>query len=143
MDEEFEIVQMDEPDDAAWKAVGGGIHDYNINKTGDSPGRMLCFLVRDLDGGIAGGLIGETHFGWLYINLLFLKQELRGRGLGHRLLALAEAEGVKRGALNAYLDTFSFQAPDFYREHGYQVFGELKDFPPGHRRFYMRKKLEG
>jgi hypothetical protein len=46
-----------------------------------------------------------------------------------------------RGARNAYLDTFSFQAPDFYQRHGYRVFGELVDFPPGHTRYYMTKQL--
>jgi len=65
----------------------------------------------------------------------------RGRGYGHRLLTLAEEEGRKRGAEHAYLDTFSFQAPDFYKQHGYHVFGELSDFPQGHRRYYLTKQL--
>jgi hypothetical protein len=39
------------------------------------------------------------------------------------------------------LDTFSFQAPDFYKQHGYQVFGELQDFPSGHQRYYLKKQL--
>ena len=63
------------------------------------------------------------------------------RGYGYRLLTLAEDEARKRGAKSAYLDTFSFQAPDFYRQHGYQVFGELEDFPPGHQRYFFSKQL--
>jgi len=86
-------------------------------------------------------LIGETYYGWLYINLLFIREELRGQGYGHRLLTLAEEEALKRGAGNAYLDTFSFQAPDFYQQHGYQVFGTLQDFPPGCQRYFLQKKL--
>jgi N-acetylglutamate synthase-like GNAT family acetyltransferase len=72
---------------------------------------------------------------------MWIKDELRGRGYGHRLLTLAEHEARQRGAKNAYLDTFSFQAPDFYKQHGYQVFGELPDFPPGHQRYFLTKQL--
>jgi GNAT superfamily N-acetyltransferase len=141
METEFNIVQMDEPDEAAWKAIGGGIRDYNIQQTGDREHKLLCFLIRAPDGEIAGGLIGETYYGWLYVNLLVVKEELRGRGYGDRLLTLAEEEARRRGMTNAYLDTFSFQAPNFYRQHGYQVFGELKDFPPGHQRYFLMKHL--
>ena len=141
MDNEYDILQLDEPDEAAWKAIGGGIRDFNIQQTGDREHTSLCFLIRAPDGKIAGGLIGDTYYGWLYINLLIVKEELRGRGFGHRLLTLAEEEARKRGAKNAYLDTFSFQAPDFYKRHGYQVFGELKDFPPGHQRYFLMKRL--
>jgi N-acetylglutamate synthase-like GNAT family acetyltransferase len=72
---------------------------------------------------------------------LWVKDELRGRGYGHRLLTLAEHKARQRGAKNAYLDTFSFQAPNFYKQHGYQVFGELQDYPPGHQRYFLTKQL--
>lgn len=137
MTEDYQIVQLEKPDDPAWEAVGGGIHNYNIQQAGDAQGRNVCFVLRDADGNTVGGLIGETHWGWFYINLLIVKEELRGYGYGRKLLTLAEEEARKLGAKNAYLDTFSFQAPDFYRQHGYRVFGELKDFPPGHQRYYL------
>ena len=86
-------------------------------------------------------MIAETYWDWLYVDLLWVKDKLRGRGFGHRLLTLAEDEARQRGAKNAYLDTFSFQAPDFYERHGYQVFGELPEFPPGHRRLFLTKRL--
>jgi GNAT superfamily N-acetyltransferase len=72
---------------------------------------------------------------------MWIKEELRGCGYGHKLLLAAEQEARQRGARNAYLDTFSFQAPDFYKKHGYQVFGVLKDFPDGHQRIYLTKQL--
>ncbi|MGB7097037.1 MAG: GNAT family N-acetyltransferase, partial [Anaerolineales bacterium] len=78
---------------------------------------------------------------WFYLDLMWIKDDLRGRGYGQRLLTLAEDEARQRGAKNAYLDTFSFQAPDFYKKYGYKVFGELQDFPPGHHRYFMTKKL--
>jgi len=48
---------------------------------------------------------------------------------------------IGRGAKKAYLDTFSFQSPDFYKQHGYQVFGELQDFPPGNQRYFFTRRL--
>ena len=65
----------------------------------------------------------------------------RGQGLGTRLLALAEEEGIKRGCISAFLDSLSFQAPDFYLKRGYEIWGELKDLPVGHRRIFLQKKL--
>ena len=141
MSEEYKIVQVDKPEDPMWGVIGGGIHAYNIKQAGDSQGKQVCFILYSPDGEIAGGLIGETHWGWLYINLLFIIEELRGRGYGHQILTLAEEKARQYGAKHAYLDTFSFQAPDFYKKHGYEVFGELRDFPPGNQRYYLTKEL--
>ena len=86
-------------------------------------------------------MIAEFYWDWLYIDLLWVKDELRGLGYGHRILTLVEQEARQLGAKNAFMDTFSFQAPDFYKQHGYQVFGELNDFPPGHQRYFLKKQL--
>lgn len=68
-------------------------------------------------------------------------EEARGRGIGTQLLTTGEDHAKARGCRHAWLDTFSFQAPDFYAKRGYIVFGELEDYPPGHRRFFLRKAI--
>ena len=141
MTNDYRILQVEKPDDPLWEAVGGGIHQYNIQKGGESLNKDVCFVLYAPDDQIAGGLIGNVHWGWLYINLLFIKEELRGRGYGHQLMTLSEDEARKLGAKNAYLDTFSFQAPGFYEKHGYHAFGVLNDFPSGHQRYYFTKQL--
>lgn len=138
MDEEYEIIYVEQPE---WGIIGGEISQYNKQQAGDDQGQNLCFVLRAPDQEIVGGVIGATYWDWLHIDLMWVKEELRGRGYGHRLLMLAEEEGRKRGAKNAHLDTFSFQAPEFYQDHGYQVFGELKDFPTGYQRYFMTKQL--
>lgn len=138
MEEEYQIESVDKPE---WGVIGPAIHQYNVQQAGDDQGQSLCFVVRGPDQEIAGGVIGATHWGWLHVDLMWVKEELRGRGYGHRLLELAEQEARQRGATHVYLDTFSFQAPAFYEQHGYLVFGELPDFPPGHKRYYLTKEL--
>jgi GNAT superfamily N-acetyltransferase len=121
MDEEYKIVYVDKPE---WGIIGQAINDYNEQQAGDE-----------------GGVIGAIYWDWFSLDLMWIKEELRGRGYGHRLLTLAEDKARQRGAKSAFLDTFSFQAPDFYKQHGYQVFGELPDFPHGHQRYYLTKQL--
>ena len=141
MDQEYHIVNVGRPQDAEWSAVGVGISQYNKQRAGDTNHQSLCFMLHTADDEIVGGVIGSTYWDWLYVDLLWLKDELRGHGHGHRLLTAAEEEARQRGAKNAYLDTFSFQAPDFYKQHGYQVFGTLDDFPTGHQRYFLTKEL--
>jgi GNAT superfamily N-acetyltransferase len=141
MPEGYSIQFIDEPNEPIWRAIGGGITGYNTQLAGDHHFKYLCFVVYSPEQEIVGGLIGETYWDWLYINLLWLREDLRGYGYGHRLLTLAEEEARQRGAKHAYLDTFSFQAPDFYKAHGYQVFGVLADFPAGHQRYFLTKQL--
>lgn len=92
-------------------------------------------------GVLVGGLVGEIGWKWLFVELLWIAESHRGRGLGSRLLQAAEAAAIRRGARHAYLDTFDFQARPFYERHGYEVFGVLEDYPPGHRRFFLRRDL--
>lgn len=141
MSDPYEIVLEAQPDEAVWTAIGGGLHEYNMETAGDDDGGRIALVLYAPDRSIAGGLIGATHWGWLSIDLMFVREDLRGRGHGRRLLQAAEDEARRRGATRAYLDTFTFQAPDFYAAQGYRVFGELPDFPAGHRRLYMTKKL--
>jgi ribosomal protein S18 acetylase RimI-like enzyme len=138
MDEDAQIEYVEQPE---WQVIGGGIRDYNIQQAGPDHHQNLCFVVRAADQEIVAGVIGATHWEWLHLDLLWVKEELRQRGYGRRLVELAEEEARKRGAKNAYLDTFSFQALAFYQQCGYHVFGELPDFPPGHQRYYMTKRL--
>jgi len=138
MEKKIEVKYLQEP---AWDVIGGGITEYNTQMAGDDHGKNLCFVLEGSDGQVLGGVIGMTYWNWLYISLMWLPEDLRGQGYGKKLLEFAEEEGRKRGAQFSYLDTFSFQAPGFYKKFGYQEFGILEDFPPGHTRYFMKKDL--
>lgn len=141
METTCQILPVEKPTDEMWEAIGGGISQYNKEHGGPDGFQHLCFALVAPDGKVAGGLIGEIYWGWLYINLLFVREDLRGQGYGHQLLEQAEEAARQRGVRHVFFDTFSFQAPQFYLAHGYQVFGELEDFPPGHTRYYMTRDL--
>ena len=134
----LDLTDAPSPEDRA--RVQRGIDEGNAARHGDDY-RDLAIFLRDADGRIRAGLVGDTRWGWLHVSLLWVEDELQGQGWGSRLLAEAEREAVARGCRAAYLDTLSTQAPDFYRHRGYEVSGTLEGFPPGHRLVYLTKSL--
>ena len=138
MSDNYQILSVEKPE---WGIIGGGIGQYNAKFAGDDSAKSLCVVLRGADEEVVGGIIGATYWDWFNIDLMWIREDLRGQGYGSRLLAFAEEEAQSRGASKAHLDTFDFQAPDFYKKFGYEVFGVLEDCPPGHKRYYMTKKL--
>lgn len=86
-----------------------------------------------------GGLFGEVGRGWLHIDILWVNESRRHRGLGGKLLGRAEAEALAVGVDRGYLETTSFQARPFYEKLGYEVFAQLEDQPPGHTCHYLKR----
>jgi GNAT superfamily N-acetyltransferase len=101
----------------------------------------LTILARSDAGGIVGAALGETGRGWLHISVVWVDEKFQRQKLGTQLVDAAEIEARRRGCVAAYLDTFSYQARPFYEKLGYVVFGTLEEYPPGHQRFYMQKRL--
>lgn len=75
------------------------------------------------------GLTGEIFGNWLCIQFLFVSEQLRGQGIGSKLLQAAKSEAKQRDCKYAFVDTFSFQAPIFYKKHGYQEVFTLEEYP--------------
>jgi GNAT superfamily N-acetyltransferase len=122
------------------RAVLKGLIGYNTQKAGRMDHVPVSISLRE-KGKIVGGLVGEIFFGWLFVSLFWIDDKYRGKGFGQRLLEAAEAQARKKGVKNVYLDTFSFQAPAFYKKLGYREFGRLKEYPAGHDRVWMTKAL--
>ena len=137
------ITLTDTPTPQMRDAISGWLLAFNASRVGNSePPRPLVLVLSDpASDEILGGLYGSTWMSYLHVNLLFVPESMRGAGVGRRLMTEAEAEAVRRGCSAASLDTFSFQARGFYEKLGYSVFGTLDDYPPGHSRFYLTKRL--
>jgi GNAT superfamily N-acetyltransferase len=124
---------------AVGAAVRRGIRGADPSDVGPRDWRPLGLALRADDGDLVGGLYGATMWEWLMVDGLWVAEQLRGRGLGRRLLLAAEGAAVARGCRGAWLGTFDFQARTFYERLGYTIFAELPDFPPGHTHYHLRK----
>lgn len=109
--------------------------------TQKTPFLHLDFVIKNNGEIIAG--ITSILYCWkcLYIDVLWVAEKYRHQGLGRKLLNKVEEVAKKQGSHLVHLDTFDFQAKDFYLKNNYEIFGELKDCPPGHSRFYLKKLL--
>lgn len=136
----FQVLDAAEPADV--DRVHEGLRRYNEQFT-ESGYKPLFVFLRDGEGRLVGGILGDTYWGWLSVNTFWIDERYRGRGYGERMLAAAEEEARRRGCAHVLLDTFSFQARPFYEKIGYRVYGALEDFPAGseHARYYMTKNL--
>ncbi|MBV9388584.1 MAG: GNAT family N-acetyltransferase [Chroococcidiopsidaceae cyanobacterium CP_BM_ER_R8_30] len=138
----FSIALEENPDASDLEAIRHGLVTFNHSRAGDDSYKSLTLLLRNAMNTVVGGLMGSSYWGWLYVDMLWVKEEFRQQGCGHKLLATAEDEAVRRGCHSAYLDTFSFQALRFYQKRGYTVFGELPDFPVDCQRYFLYKRLD-
>jgi len=94
-----------------------------------------------VNGKLRGGLIADTYWNWLDVDDFWLEENARGQGHGRHILQAAEKEAIARGCRFAKLETFSFQARGFYEKCGYNVIGQLDEYPPGQSFFWMQKEL--
>jgi GNAT superfamily N-acetyltransferase len=124
-------------------AINQALTESNDAAIGPGPGPHGRFAVvaRDAAGVVQGGLWARFGRRWMFVELLILPPALRGQGVGARMLAMAEAHARAQGCTDAWLDSFSFQAPGFYARQGWREFGRLDAYPAGHTRHFFTKRL--
>jgi ribosomal protein S18 acetylase RimI-like enzyme len=138
----IELPPIDEnPPDADVHFLDDRINDFNVETTGITDGKIISYFVRDGDGEIIAGLYGWTWGRTCEVRYLWVRAEDRKRGYGASLMAAAEREAIARGCAQMVLDTHSFQAPRFYQRIGFEIIGSHRDYPRGHEKLYLRKRL--
>jgi GNAT superfamily N-acetyltransferase len=90
---------------------------------------------------VVGGIVGEVWMTVLFIQLFWIDQQFRGKGHGKALIEAIEDQARNFGAVRAYVDTMSFQAPDFYRACDYEALGTIDGYPDGVTRHWFTKAL--
>lgn len=118
-----------------------GLLEYNLARIEDKNPKDLGVYLQDETGKKVAGIIGDTHGNWLSIKFLWVSEELRGHKIGSNILKQAEKVAKERGCKYSFLDTFSFQAPEFYKKHGYKEVFRLENYPVTGKRYYFTKQL--
>ena len=120
------------------------IVEYNMEKLPDevkTANEKISFVVKNDEGELVAGITGHSFWHHLHIDFLWVDKALRGQGYGSKLLREMEDYAKEKGCYLIYLDSFSFQAPEFYKKHGYKVFGKLENHPKGFDQYFLEKRL--
>jgi GNAT superfamily N-acetyltransferase len=136
-----EPIIVTDVDDGLADALSERIIEYNVAATGFDDGRRLSAAVRGADGSLEAGVAGFTWGGSAYIDYLWVREDMRGTGLGARLLAAAETEATARGCSQVIISSHTFQAPDFYLRRGYVEYARTENSPRGHADLHLVKRL--
>jgi GNAT superfamily N-acetyltransferase len=132
----------DKPPAEAFAKLWEPLRAFNESLVGDASARTLAILLREpATDAIVGGLWGRSLWGSMLIDIMFVPQDLRGRGIGTSLLRQAEGEAIRRGCRQMWTDTYAFQARPFYERMGFTVFGRLDGPAPVFPRFFLMKDI--
>ncbi|MBS4174662.1 GNAT family N-acetyltransferase [Bacillus sp. FJAT-49736] len=119
--------------------------EYNMKYLSDKEiayvNEDISITINDEEGNILGGITGNTKLHCLFIQFLWVDERLRGQGMGAKLLKKVEELAVEKGCRMIRVDTFSFQAPEFYQKQGYEVYGTVEDFPEGCTHYMLLKRM--
>ena len=129
------------PSENEIKYIRQSLDQVNFERVGEDGHTPLNIVEYDADGQIVGGILGGTYWGWMYVDILWVDENHRRKGIGSKLLQKAESEAIRRGCHHVHLDTMSWQAPEFYQKHGYGIIGILPDIPSGNQKYLLMKAL--
>lgn len=139
---EYTFHLTDNSDEAIKREITQPLVEYNTKHAGKSNFRVLAIPIEDKGKKIIGGLYGKTSFQWLFIELLYVPESMRGTGIGKKLIQMAEREAIARGCHSVWVDTYEFQAKGFYEKLQYQEFGRLPNYPNDFTRYFFKKKFD-
>ena len=134
-------IRLENTESQKVQEIGDLIRSYNRSNREAAESEPLNIYVEDDSGELMAGLVAETFGNWLEIEYLFVKEEFRGQGIGSKLLQQAESEAKNRNCRYVFVNTYHFQAPNFYQKQGYKEVFTLTDYPYTGQRHYYQKDL--
>jgi SAM-dependent methyltransferase/N-acetylglutamate synthase-like GNAT family acetyltransferase len=132
----------DKPSMAEMSLLDEQLGAFNRQQTGRDDFKSLNVVMRDSNGKLIAGLKSVTGWDWLFVKALWVDEQHRRQGIGSQLLERAEHEARTRCCVGACLSSYDFQAPEFYRRHGYSVFGQIDEYPQGKTMYFLSKRFD-
>jgi ribosomal protein S18 acetylase RimI-like enzyme len=134
-----------ESNDDETKLIIDKLVEYNLSvvpQIQEQPFIWINRVVKNNEDKIIAGINSKMYcWNCLYIDSLWVDYEFRREKLGTKLLNEVEKIAIRKGCKLIHLDTFDFQAKDFYIKQGYEVFGVLDNCPENHKRYFMKKSV--
>ena len=135
-----EIREQDYESVASFK--NGIIHEFAIDRGQPFGFEQYAFEALN-EGERVGVIMCEMIYDWLYVDYLAVTEAARGSGVGSRLMERVEALAMELGLSGVALDTFRYQAPDYYSARGYVERMVIPGKVHERDRIYMQKSLGG
>ncbi len=142
MKSDLHLIVQSSPSEAEIRFIHDRLVEYNSESGYMSDPRQILFSLRDGTGEVVGGAACIMFWDWVYVSLLWIEAKHRKHGWGTRIMEKVEAYAVENKCIGVFLDTVDFQAPEFYKKLGYEIFGTLEDMPRGQTRYYYRKRVD-
>lgn len=137
----MKYIMMEDPKEADIQFILNHLIEYNLSHIELNEIKPLVIFVNDESSKKIGGIAAKTHGNWLEVSFLWVDEKSRGQKIGSKLLEEVETEALKRGCKYSFLNTFSFQAKDFYLKLGYKEVFTLDEYPVTSKRHYFVKQL--
>ena len=115
--------------------------EFNSKHVPNGTYEEFNFCAKNEKDEIIAGLNSAVCWNWMEIDILWVEDDHRGEGFGRRLLEEAERIAKAKDCSFIKLNTFSFQAPEFYKKYGYYEMAVIDNAPKGNKHYYYKKDL--
>ena len=90
---------------------------------------------------LLGGALCIINYNWIYIDYLYVNEQMRGQDIGTKLINKIEQYAKENNLTGLYTETFDFQARPFYEKNGFKVIGCYENMPPNSKLWLLQKAL--
>lgn len=138
---EYRLEFQEEPAQDDLKVLSEGLIEEDILQKGMDRIRPFGIFIKRSDGTVIGGINGLSLYGSLYIEMLWIKPEWRGQGLGKKLVLESEKIGRERSCSFVTVTTMDWEALPFYQKLGYQIEFVREGYQKASKMYLLRKEL--
>jgi len=126
------------------KILHEGLHKYVTKHIGGlrkkNPEVKINLVIKD-EGNVVGGAQAYTLLKVVHTVRLWIEEKYRNQGYGKELLSTIERIAKENGCISGLVDALSFEAPEFFQKHGYEIFGISDAYNNSILEYFLKKSL--